>query len=202
MRRLEREQAASGKYSKADAGIRATLAALDALRNAERVAGYIPMGGEVDLTPLLANLAETGAIVTLPRSTGESKEGDGTRIPRPPPLAYVMAEADAEMLRGWSMNDAMPRGVFGIPEPPRTARVVPNREVDVWLVPALAFDERGNRLGRGGGFYDRFLAENAGLKIGVGHEYMILDELPCDDWDQRMDLIVTERRLLWIYGQK
>jgi 5-formyltetrahydrofolate cyclo-ligase len=113
-----------------------------------------------------------------------------------------MAEIDSESFEDSLKDEIWNGGAFGIPEPPPSAKTVPNSNVDAWLVPALAFDEKGNRLGRGGGFYDRFLEESSGLRIGVGYDCVILHELPCDDWDQRMDLIVTERRLLWICGRK
>ena len=207
MRELERKRAGTLLKLNADIAIRDSLRGLEQLKNAGCVAGYIPMNGEVDLTPLLAILAESGTRVCLPRgyrvksgSSIANEEADDPRKLRSDveDLAYVMAEISSEAFSNSAKENVMIEGAFGISEPNSTARVVQNSEVDVWLVPALAFDEHGNRLGRGGGFYDRFLAESAGTRIGVGYDSMILNELPCDEWDQSMDLIVTERRLLWM----
>ena len=202
MRELERKRAETLLKLNADIAIRDSLRGLEQLKTAGCVAGFIPMKGEVDLTPLLATLAESGTRVCLPRGSCVKSGSSNANDPRKSRtgvenLAYVMAELGSEALSNSAKENAMIEGAFGISEPNSTARVVPNSEVDVWLVPALAFDERSNRLGRGGGFYDRFLAESAGMRIGVGYDSMILNELPCDEWDQSMDLIVTERRLLW-----
>ena len=207
MRELERKRSGTLLKLNADIAIRDSLRSLEQLKNAECVAGYIPKSGEVDLTPLLAIIAESGTRVCLPRgSCGKSAvldTNDDAADPRKlrigvKDLAYVMAEVGSEVFSSSAKENVLLEGVFGISEPNSTARVVPNSEVDVWLVPALAFDDLGNRLGRGGGFYDRFLAKSAGVRIGVGYDSMILKELPCDEWDQSMDLIVTERRLLWM----
>ena len=202
MRELERNRSNASWRRGADTEIRNALAGLDALASAGCVGGYVPMKGEVDLTPLCANLAENGTRICLPRSIGAAKNEKSMRGVRKNAgnTAYVMAGVALESLM---TNGLLMKGMFGIPEPFQSTEIVPNSDVDVWLVPALAFDEQGNRLGRGGGFYDRFLAESAGLRIGVGYEQMVLnDKLPCDEWDQRMDVIVTERRQLWIYGRK
>lgn len=219
-RELERKRDGTLMKSIADIAIRDSLRGLEPLKTAKCVAGYVPIDGEVDLTPFLAILAENGVRVCLPRSNNvkaglprDNRVKAGTPrlsnasanevAPRnsrtvAKEIAYVMAEISLGALSNSVRGNVMIEGAFGISEPPLTAKVVPNSEVDVWLIPALAFDERGVRLGRGGGFYDRFLAESAGVRIGVGYDSMILKQLPCDEWDQSMDLIVTERRLLWM----
>ncbi len=68
------------------------------------------------------------------------------------------------------------------------------RQLDLILVPALAVDLSGNRIGFGGGFYDRFLSETIGVKIAVVFDFQILSEIPSEIWDQKMDGIVSECR--------
>lgn len=72
-------------------------------------------------------------------------------------------------------------------------------QVDVILVPGLAFDAAGRRIGRGGGFYDRFLLRlpPATLSVGVAFEAQRIDEVPADPHDRRVDVVVTERRLTY-----
>jgi len=81
-------------------------------------------------------------------------------------------------------------GKFGIPEPCAEASPAGN-EFDLILVPGLAFDLRGGRLGRGKGFYDRFLAEARGLRAGVCFDDQLVDGVPLEPHDLRMDFVVT-----------
>jgi 5-formyltetrahydrofolate cyclo-ligase len=68
--------------------------------------------------------------------------------------------------------------------------------VDAFIIPGLAFDGSGNRLGRGGGFYDRMLANYNGYKIAIGYDFQIVGEVPRQDHDVIMDLIITEKRII------
>lgn len=90
-------------------------------------------------------------------------------------------------------------GAYGLAEPPDGTPLDPAAAADVvFLVPGLAFDPAGTRLGRGGGHYDRALADHpAALRIGLACEAQIQSSLPRDPWDQPMDAVVTERRVLW-----
>lgn len=81
-------------------------------------------------------------------------------------------------------------GSFGILEPPADASPAGN-EFDLILVPGLAFDLRGGRLGRGRGYYDRFLAGATGLRVGVCFEDQIVADVPLEPHDLRMDFVVT-----------
>jgi 5-formyltetrahydrofolate cyclo-ligase len=93
--------------------------------------------------------------------------------------------------------DSLVRTAFGIWEPPEAARemVVPREDAPV-IVPGIAFDREGYRLGYGGGYYDRFLAHHRGLKIGLAYDCQIADQLPHEIHDVPMNYIATESRLL------
>jgi 5-formyltetrahydrofolate cyclo-ligase len=80
---------------------------------------------------------------------------------------------------------------FGMLEPAADLRVVDPTALDLVLVPGVAFDRRGGRLGFGGGYYDRFLPTTPALRVGVTHDCCLTDELPCGEHDQRMDWVVT-----------
>lgn len=89
-------------------------------------------------------------------------------------------------------------GAFSIPEPVGGA---PAAQVDLLVVPGLAFDRAGSRLGFGGGFYDRFLQDHpdfAKLVVGLCYTGQILDDLPRDDWDVRVNALCTEERIMWL----
>ncbi len=96
------------------------------------------------------------------------------------------------MFRAWAPGDAMGRAVWGIAEPKADK---PELEPDVLLVPLLAFDRRGWRLGYGGGFYDRTLAALRARKaiaaVGVGFDEQLIDAVPHLDYDERLDWVLT-----------
>lgn len=83
-------------------------------------------------------------------------------------------------------------GSFHIEEPQGEATVDPS-EIELIIVPAVAYDRSGNRLGRGKGFYDRLLASTKAHKIGVGYEFQLLDSLPAEPHDIPMDMVITQK---------
>ena len=141
------------------------------------VSGYWPMRGEFDVLPLLEALHARGHHCALPVVAGKGR-----------PLEF----------RAWSPGGALVEAAFGTMVPPDDAgRATP----EVLLVPLLAFDDAGTRLGYGGGFYDLTLAA---LKAAGGHPLAVgcafaaqrVDALPRDGTDQRLDWVVTERRAM------
>ncbi len=164
---LDRRRAlATAERAAASRKIAALLTGLDLYRTAGCVALFMPIQGEIDLLPLV----EAGARqYCFPRVSG----------------------SDLEFVAVDSLADFAP-GSFGVPEPCGERRVAP-AGLDLVLVPGLAFDRRGYRLGYGKGYYDRLLAANPGLcTCGICMRQFFVDELPADAWDQRVDLVVME----------
>lgn len=154
------------------------LAALPALRGARRIALYWPVDGEIDPRPLRAR---------LPNATFYL------------PVLQAFPGATLRFAR-WPRGDRLARNRFGIPEPRGRASVWA-RDLDVVLMPLTGFDAAGNRLGMGGGFYDRTLAfSRAGgrrpFRVAVAHECQRVPALPAAPWDIRPHLLVTDRRRL------
>lgn len=140
------------------------------------VSAYWPMGDEFDVLPALRALEADGWGCCLP----------------------VVAQRGGPLVfRAWRTGDLLIDGGFGTSVPTAAAIVVVPR---VLLVPLLAFDARGFRLGYGGGYYDRTLAalRRTGdvLAIGVAFAAQEIDQVPCEDFDERLDLIATERGLI------
>lgn len=137
--------------------------------------GFQPLPGEPDLCSTYSSLASRGCRLAFPAVDGEQ-------------LRFYYAP-DVES--GWAS------GPWGLREPdPRTAVEVDLRQVMGVFVPALAFDRRGVRLGRGKGYYDRALQNFKGIKVGVAFSAQIAHELPVDSHDVRMDVLVTEDGVL------
>ncbi len=171
----EARRGAAARAAGARAGIDAVghfLAAIS-LPEACVVSGYWPMRDEFDVRPLLAALHERGHPCALP---------------------VVMGRGLALDFRAWKPGDALVEAAFGTRVPSDDAPVLTPQML---LVPMLAFDDRGYRLGYGGGFYDRSLAAlKSPIAVGCAYEAQRVDDLPIDDHDRRLDWIVTETRIL------
>ena len=92
----------------------------------------------------------------------------------------------------------MQSGVFGILEPHHDLPLINLENIDLILIPAIACDRQGYRLGYGGGFYDRWLPNSSGIKAGIIFDEFYLDEIPKDIWDVQLDVIITNQSM---YGK-
>ena len=138
------------------------------------VAGFWPMGQEIDIRPLLLALAGRGHPVALPVTPRRGL-----------PLLF----------RRWQPGEPLGRGPMGTRQPEAGEALRP----DWLLVPLLAFDRAGRRLGYGGGYYDRTLATLPGaMAVGCGYASQELPEVPAGPQDWRLDAVVTEAGFLRI----
>ena len=176
------------KQHSANIAICEKLSNLKEVISAKNIAAYMPMKNEVDLTSFFAKCAEKQ--LCFPRYTAGS-DGDGA--------LYEMALIPgSEMADQKNIDNCFITGKFGIPEPKSTAPAVLPDKIDVWLIPGVGFDLEGGRIGRGGGFYDRLLEEAQGIKIGVGYNIQLVKNIPCGEYDQRMNFVITEKRIIEI----
>lgn len=88
-------------------------------------------------------------------------------------------------------------GSFQIEEPTGDDLTDPS-EIELIIVPAVAFDRNGNRLGRGKGFYDRLLQTTSATKIGVGYDFQLIEEIPAEPHDIPMDMVITQKHYIKI----
>lgn len=145
----------------------------DRIMGAEMVAAYMPIDEEPLPDAVVRCLKERNISVCFPRVEGDD---------------ILFYEASSE--------DAFEEGSFSIREPKPGLREVDPSNIDVMLVPGMAFDRKGTRLGRGKGFYDRFCQDLKGNGrisiIGVVSEKNLLSALPREPWDLVVDAVVTE----------
>jgi len=87
------------------------------------------------------------------------------------------------------------KGKYGILEPSETNKVS-LKDIDIVLVPGIVFDKRGYRIGYGKGYYDVFLNGSDVLKIGLCMDFQIIDKIPNDEWDVKMDMVISEKRII------
>jgi len=150
---------------------------------ARTVLGYAPIPGELDVWPLLIAGLNAGKRLSLPRFVGPSiGKADA-------PASYVPCEIVSPE------KDLCP-GQFGIREPAQWCPQFELNRLDFTLVPGVAFDLQGRRLGRGKGFYDRMLAAVRGTICGVAFDEQIVEEVPIEPHDTRVNCILTPTR--WI----
>jgi len=137
-------------------------------KKAKTIFSYVSMGTEVDTKKILLLSLKEGKEVYVPRVNMDKKVIEIIR------------------LRSW---EELRIGVYNILEPKGEA--VKKNIIDMILVPGLAFDKNNNRLGRGGGYFDKFLSKVKGLKVGICYQEQIFDEVPAELHDIRMDWVVS-----------
>jgi 5-formyltetrahydrofolate cyclo-ligase len=140
------------------------------------VSGFMPLKNEINPLPLLLNLAQAGARLALPAVAGRGK-----------PLT----------MRAYAAGDQLASGAWGIREPkPEAPEVLP----DILIVPLLAFDRRGHRIGFGAGYYDMTItalrAHKPIVAVGIAFAAQEIDSVPTTPRDARLDLVLTEREVI------
>jgi len=144
------------------------------------VSGFSALKAEINPVPLMRRLADAGAQLALPVVAGRGK-----------PL----------IMRAWSFGAPLVSGVWGIREPAPSA---PEVEPDILLVPLLAFDRAGGRIGYGAGYYDMTIAALRAKKpvvaVGIAYAAQEIDAVPVTPRDARLDLVLTEREAIDLRG--
>jgi 5-formyltetrahydrofolate cyclo-ligase len=144
------------------------------------VSGFMPLKSEINPLPLMRKLASAGAKLALP---------------------VIDARGKPLILRAFTFGDALNSGQWGIREPkPEAPEVAP----DIMLVPLLAFDRTGHRVGYGAGYYDRTIAKFRAMKtvvaVGIAYAAQEIEAVPITERDARLDLVLTERDVIDLRG--
>ena len=145
-------------------GLTEQLAAILSSSRAKTIASYVPLANEPDVSEF-NRLAAQSANLVLPRIMGDS-------------LEFALGE--------------QVQGPFGIDQP--SGEAIELASIELMLVPALAVDEKGNRLGKGKGFYDRVLGSFGGLSVAVVFDSEVIETVPSEPHDQRVAMIATPLR--------
>ena len=133
--------------------------------------GYYPYNYEIDIMPLVEKFEKLNYSITLPK---------------------IGVNSEMNFFQ-WSTKDPLSINKFGIPEPISNKTKFP----DILLVPLLAFDKNFNRIGYGGGFYDRYINRLKKIKkiitIGVAYSFQKIKKIPVEKYDIKLDFVVTEK---------
>jgi 5-formyltetrahydrofolate cyclo-ligase len=141
------------------------------MQSANKILFFAPLADELDIWPVLELSMALGCTCALPFFDAE-KNTYGARVLN-------------------SLATEIVTGKFGVREPAAACAEMPLNTFDLVLVPGVAFDSRGNRLGRGQGFYDRLLAAASGIKCGVGYDFQLVPEVPAEPHDAKVNFIFT-----------
>ena len=144
------------------------------ISSAHTILFFAPLPDELDVWPVLELSLALGTNCALPFFDAEKK-------------SY-----SAKLLKNLATDIVI--GKFGVREPAAGCAEIPLNQFDLVLVPGMAFDLSGNRLGRGKGFYDRILSEASGVKCGVGYDFQLLEKIPSEPHDAKVNFIVTPSR--------
>ena len=145
------------------------------------VAGYWPVGGEIDDRPLLAALAKAGRTIALPR---------------------MQTRAGPARFFAWRGGEALSADAFGVPSPPATGTELSPLLI---LAPLLAFDRAGRRLGQGGGHYDRIISlirAHGAIAIGLAYAEQEMQHVPTGAHDAQLDWVLTPKEAIRCVGAR
>ena len=168
--RKRRQQCAEQQQGDASQALAKSLISLPEWINASCVAVYRAIGDEIDPSYAAEKAVQAGKRVVYPRIVG------------PGDLSFC----------DWQAGDPLETSMAGITQPTASAVVAPVDTIDFFVIPLLGCDLAGFRLGYGGGFYDRALANAGGFRCGVGYEGQIVAALPRESHDEAMHCMVTE----------
>ncbi len=156
------------------------ILACDAYQKAEHIMGYLAFGKELSVDEILKQALTDGKRVYVPEIISQTE------------IRAVELESFVDF--------AYDR--FGIRSVPEPVKVCNPKILDLVLVPAVAYDRAGNRMGMGAGYYDRFLpqTENA-IKIGVAYDALLQDELPYNEYDVSVPYLVSESGIVKVEGK-
>ena len=142
--------------------------------NLKIIGGYYPTNYEIDDLEILNYFFKKGSKISLPK---------------------IKKKSQMEFYR-WHINEPLLINKYGIPEPENSYRVCP----DILFVPLVAFDKDFNRLGYGGGFYDRYIQKISKIKkvvkVGLAFSFQKLKTIPVNKHDKKLDIIITEKEII------
>lgn len=167
--RAARRRLAETEQQAAAQAVFALLSEFEPYRSAKCVMAYMACRGELDLGPVIRDVLERGKTLLLPRCE------PGRQL-------------TARKVVG---NDDLSPGAYGLMEPNADCEIADPKQIDLILVPGAAFDRIGGRIGQGAGYYDQFLPETDGLRVGICHGFALFERVPCEIHDIRMDTVIT-----------
>ena len=174
-----RDMLSPAEINEKSALIAEKLYSLPAYTQAEKIMFFLDFGSEVSTRSMVEETVKRGKVALVPKALPKTRELIPSQI----------LDWDSELAPG----------AYNIPEPRDDAlRPCKPEDIDLLIVPGVAFDSKGNRLGYGGGYYDRFfpMLKPGVLLVALVFDLQIQPEIPVDEWDRRVDMVITEKRII------
>jgi 5-formyltetrahydrofolate cyclo-ligase len=172
---LQRRQLPEAEVQHRSFAVQRRLQKLECYQQARTIAFYSPVHNEVSTVQLLRDALANRRTIVMPRVAGKA-------------LVFQLIH---------SLDDLAP-GSFGILEPKTETEPIAMHQLDLIVLPGVAFDRRGHRLGYGKGYYDRALsaAGNQAKRVGLAYDFQLVEQLPVFEHDMQLDLLATETEVL------
>lgn len=168
----KREQLSIDKVKKFSEKIRRNLKGLSYYKDSQNIMVYINFKNEPETIQIIKDSLKLNKNVYIPRIN--KKEIEAVRI---------------KNLKNLKIN------TYGIKEPSQKLPASSRKIFDIIIIPGILFDKKGNRIGFGKGFYDRFLKKYKGKKIALAYDFQLKNTIPSYDYDEKIDIIITEKRI-------
>ncbi len=178
---LKRDALSSSVQKKNSILVTERVISLPQFQAAETIFIYVDFRSELATRELMKRILETEGTLVVPVTLVQEKDL----------MAVAITDPDRELEPGYC----------SIPEPVEEIRgscAIAPEEIDIIFLPGSVFDERGGRMGYGGGFYDRFVSKRApqALRIGLAHDLQLVKEAPLQQHDELLDFVITEKRMI------
>ena len=147
-------------------------------REAAVLFGYLSFHNEVSVDAVLEEALRLGKIVAVP---------------------WIISQHEMQAARLETLQD-LPLDRYGIRTVPEPAKIILPESIDLVLVPGAGFTKMGHRMGRGAGYYDRFLAYAKGFRLGITCDRLLREEIPVDEYDRPVEALVTETIFIKCYN--
>lgn len=174
LRKINKEKRAAmneAEVKEKSLAIAKTFLGSEIYKRAKTIMVYMPLGNEVDTRTIITSAFSDGKCIVVPVTDAVTGEVTPCEIEK---------------------DEALQKGAFGILEP-FSKRIADPRLIDVVLVPGIAFDKKGGRIGFGKGCYDRFLKKTEALKIGLCYDFQLCEKTEEESHDIKMDFVITEK---------
>ena len=154
--------------------IKQTLFSLGEYKLAKTICFFVSFNSEVNTHNMIKEAIKEGKTVCVPTATDHT---------------LIMSKIN-------DFNDLNKKNKYGILEPSKLNKIK-KEEVDLIIVPGTVFDKECHRIGYGKGYYDSLLKGYKGLSIGICFDLQIIDKVPRNEWDEKINMIITEKRMIW-----
>lgn len=170
----KRKELSDSETAVKNSAITEKLLSLEKVQSAELILPFVSAKGEVGTREFISKCLEAGKTVAVPRCI------DGSNME----FCVIHTFDDLE------------KGMYGIDEPKQHCEIIKaeNAQNSVLIVPALCFNPDGYRLGYGKGYYDRFISRYKGYTVGVCYSEFMTDDIPVDEYDRCVDIVITEKQ--------